>query len=145
MGTDKIFKSKHKLCKKTRHDKGAFSEHLCDDSWASKQTKPSREDFLKAQESTSRWRYMCLGEDRYDRNAWEFLTGAESEQADKVLMRVHMSSDSSSMDVQEDVQKQGRLVRPREIRREDPPTPPLETVRRIIRDKFGLRPRRWNA
>ena len=45
----------------------------------------------------------------------------ESEQADAGLMRVDLSSDSGSMDGQEDAQEQGRPVG-----REDPPRPPLE-------------------
>ena len=48
----------------------------------------------------------------------------ESEQAEDGLIRVDMSSDSSSMEVAEDAQEQNRLVSPKEIRWEDPPTIP---------------------
>ena len=48
----------------------------------------------------------------------------ESEQAEEGLIRVDLSCDSGSMEVQEDVQDQRRLVGPKDVRREDPPAPP---------------------
>ena len=50
----------------------------------------------------------------------------ESEQADGGLRRVDLTSDASSMDVQEDAQEQRRHVSQKEIRQGGSPMPPSE-------------------
>ena len=65
----------------------------------------------------------------------------ESEQADVVLKRVDLSSDSSSADVQEDAHEQRRQVSPKERRREEPPTLHRRIVRRFITECCRIRPR----
>ena len=62
------------LYKEARVDKGAYTEHTCNDRWASEEDDPSPEGNLPAQRSMSKWRYMCLGDlSLCDKNAWRFF------------------------------------------------------------------------
>lgn len=74
-----FLKSIQLLYSEARRSKGTCTEHLCYDCWASKADDPSHEDFLRAQNSTCKWRYVCLADvSLHHENAWEFLFGAHA-------------------------------------------------------------------